>query len=67
MDLEQRRTVIMNIEHVRQEVAKERKRLLGKGAKESDMLPIQEEIKRKTMIHFADIEMSRRRSEHCLR
>ena len=67
MDAEQRRNVIMNIEHVRNEVAKERKRLLGKGAKDTDLLPIDEEIRRKTMIHFADIEMARRRSEHCLR
>ena len=57
----------MNIEFVRNEVAKDRKRLLGKGAKDSDLLPIEEEIKRRIMIHFADIEMQRRRSENCLR
>ena len=41
--------------------------MIGKGAKEKDLLPLEEEIKRKTLIHFADIEMTRRRSEHCLR
>ena len=40
---------------------------MGKGAKEGDLLPIEDEIKRKTLIHFADIEMAKRRSEHCLR
>ena len=30
-------------------------------------MPLSEEIKRKTLIHFADQEMAKRRSEHCLR
>jgi hypothetical protein len=40
---------------------------MAKGAKDSDLLPVDEEIKRRTMMHFADIEMQKRRSETCLR
>jgi len=67
MDPVQRQNVIANIEFVRQEVAKDRKRLLGKGARDADLLPLDQEIKRRTMMHFADIEMQKRRSEQCLR
>lgn len=67
MDPVQKQNVIANIEYVRQEVAKDRKRLLGKGARDADLLPLDEEIKRRTMMHFAEIEMQKRRSEHCLR
>jgi len=67
LDMEARKVVVMNIEYVREETAAERKRLLAKGATESSLPPLQDEVERQIMKHFADIEMSRRRSEQVQR
>eukprot|EP00596_Hydrurales_sp_CCMP1899_P003737 CAMPEP_0119042338 /NCGR_PEP_ID=MMETSP1177-20130426/14612_1 /TAXON_ID=2985 /ORGANISM="Ochromonas sp, Strain CCMP1899" /LENGTH=467 /DNA_ID=CAMNT_0007009051 /DNA_START=257 /DNA_END=1657 /DNA_ORIENTATION=- len=60
-DEKAKNVVVINIEHITKEVTKERKRLLAKDVK--DLLPLDEQITKKLMKHFAEIEMLKRRSE----
>ena len=66
-DEKEKKVVVMNIEHVKGELAKERRRALAKGTAESDLPPLEEEEARRLMKHFAEMEMLRRRSEKNLR
>lgn len=52
-DLDQKKTIIMNIDYVKKEATKERKRLLNKGMKESDMPTLEEDIEKRLMKKFA--------------
>lgn len=66
-DEKQRNVVVMNIEYVQGELDKERRRLISKGLKESDLPEYDAELERRLIKHFAEIEMQRRRSETNLR
>ncbi len=61
---DQRKTIILHIEEVRDTTTKERRKLVIKGMKDSDLPPLEEEIAKNTMKRFADIELQRRRSEY---
>jgi DnaJ family protein C protein 8 len=63
MDEDQRRTITMHIENVTNDVKKERKKLLAKGIKESDLKPYEQEREIQLLKHFADLEQMRRLSE----
>lgn len=64
MDDDQRKVVVMNIDYVKGEVAKERKRLLSsKPGGEAGLPSLEEHVDKEIMKHFADIEVNRRRSE----
>lgn len=67
MEEDQKKVVVMNIEYVRDEFAKERRKLLQRGIKESDLPNYEDDLDKKTMKHFADMEMSKKRSETNLR
>lgn len=66
-DEKQRSVVILNIEYVVEELQKERRRLISKGVKESALPDYNEDLEKRLMKHFAEIEMQRRRSETNLR
>jgi viroplasmin and RNaseH domain-containing protein len=55
----------MNIEHITEEVTKERKRMANKGVK--DLEPLEDLLSKRIMKHFAEIEMLKRKSEQNLR
>ena len=63
MDDDQRKMVIMNIDYVRSEVVKDRKRLLAKPGVGEALPSLEEHVDKEVMKHFADIEVNRRRSE----
>lgn len=67
MDEKARNIVVMNIEYIREEAATERRRLLAKGVKENALPPLEDEMDKRLMKHFAEIEMQSRRSETNLR
>lgn len=60
-------TIIMNIEHIREETRKDRKRLLSKGMKEPELWDLEEETTKRMQRHFAEMEMLRRSSEQNIR
>ena len=64
LDESQKKVIILNIEGIRDETTKERRKLIAKGTKESTLPNLEDEITKKTMKAFADMEMARRRSEN---
>eukprot|EP01035_Chromulina_nebulosa_P017097 gene17097-22610_t len=67
MDPDQKKSIVANVEYIRREVIKDRKKLISKGMNESELEDLESEINKKIMHQFADIEMSRIRSERNLR
>eukprot|EP01039_Chlorochromonas_danica_P006461 gene6464-7125_t len=63
MDPDQRRMLVMHIENVTTDLLKERRKLINKGAKESDLPNFEEERQKALMKHFAELEMMRRKSD----
>jgi DnaJ family protein C protein 8 len=64
LDESQKKVIMLNIENVRSEVTEERRKLKLKGTKEDTLPNLEDEISKKTMKAFADIEMAKRRSEN---
>lgn len=64
LDESQKKIIILNIENVKHEVIEERRKLKAKGTKESTLPSLEDEISKKTMKAFADIEMAKRRSDN---
>ena len=64
LDESQKKVIILNIEGIRDETTKERRKLIAKGTKESTLPSLEDEISKKTMKAFADMEMAKRRSEN---
>ena len=64
MDVDQRVTLIRNIEFVTDDIKKDRKKQVAKGLlDESSLPPLETAIEKAVMKLFADIEQQRRRSE----
>lgn len=63
LDEDQRRTLMMHIENVTSDLKKDRKKLLAKGLKESELKPYDEERQIRLMKHFADLEQMKILSE----
>ena len=64
LDESQKKVIILNIEGIRDETTQERRKLIAKGTKESKLPSLEDEISKKTMKAFADMEMAKRRSEN---
>jgi tetratricopeptide (TPR) repeat protein len=64
LDEDQKKVIILNIENIKNEVKQARRKLISKGTKESTLPNLEDEITKKTMKAFADMEMARRRSEN---
>lgn len=63
LDEAQRATIIMNIEFVHDEARKERRRLLAKGVVEATLPSLEEDIDKRLLKHFADMELKKQKSE----
>jgi len=66
-DESQKKNIVLHIESVMDDHKKERRKLLNKGIKESDLPNYDAELSKKVMKYFAEMENMKRRSETNLR